>query len=254
VQATACTFSNHLAISGGAIYNHGAGALLTVSDSTFTGNHADGFQGAAGGIFNDYGTVTVANSTFSGNGADQQGVGGAIYNRGILTLTNSSFSGNSAAFGAGGAIFTSNYGVITVTNSTISGNTAQATGGFYLGADGVATLRNTIIANNRPGGNCGGFPITDGGGNLSWPGTTCPGINADPLLRPLQDNGGPTWTMAPGPGSGAIDAGIDAICAGAPVNSLDQRGVPRPQGSHCDIGAVEQHPYWSLWFPAARAQ
>lgn len=221
---------------------------------TFTGNHADGFQGAAGGIFNDYGTATVANSTFSGNGADQQGIGGAIYNRGILALSNCTFSGNSATFGAGGAIFTSNYGVMTVTNCTISGNTAQAVGGVYVGVGGVVTLRNTIVADNRPGGNCGGYPITDGGGNLSWPGTACPGVNADPLLGLLQDNGGPTWTMAPGPGSAAINAGIDAICAGAPVDSLDQRGVSRPQGSHCDIGAVEQQPYRTLWFPAARTR
>ncbi len=60
------------------------------------------------------------------------------------------------------------------------------------------------------------------------------------MLSPLWANCGPTWTMALGPGSAAIDAGVDAICAVAPVNNLDQRGVTRPQGSHCDIGAVEQ--------------
>jgi len=56
----------------------------------------------------------------------------------------------------------------------------------------------------------------------------------------LQNNGGPTQTMALGPGSAAIDAADDATCAADPVNNLDQRGVTRPQGLHCDIGAVEQ--------------
>ena len=61
-----------------------------------------------------------------------------------------------------------------------------------------------------------------------------------PLLSPLQNNGGPSETMALGPGSAAIDAADDATCAAPPVNNLDQRGVTRPQGLHCDIGAVEQ--------------
>ena len=68
------------------------------------------------------------------------------------------------------------------------------------------TLKNTIVANSPTGGNCYGT-ITDGGGNLSYPDTTCPGINGDPMLGPLQNNGGPTETMALGPGSAAIDAG-----------------------------------------------
>jgi hypothetical protein len=64
------------------------------------------------------------------------------------------------------------------------------------------------------------------------------------MLGPLQDNGGPTWTMALGPGSAAMDAGNDAICAADPVNTLDQRGVVRPQGAHCDSGALEQLRTW----------
>jgi hypothetical protein len=58
----------------------------------------------------------------------------------------------------------------------------------------------------------------------------------------LQNNGGPTYTMALGPGSAAIDAANDAICAAPPVNNLDQRGVTRPIGVHCDIGAYEALP------------
>ena len=109
------------------------------------------------------------------------------------------------------------------------------------------TLKNTIVANSPTGGNCSGT-ITDGGGNLSYPDTTCPGINSDPKLGPLQDNGGPTQTMALLPGSAAIDAANDAICAAPPVNNLDQRGIARPQGPHCDIGAYEATP--AAHFPA----
>lgn len=78
--------------------------------------------------------------------------------------------------------------------------------------------------------------VTDGGGNLSWPDSTCPGINQDPLLDPagLQDNGGPTKTIALQPGSPGIDAAVLLNCP-----PTDQRGVARPYGAGCDIGAFE---------------
>ena len=104
----------------------------------------------------------------------------------------------------------------------------------------LLTLQNTIVANSPTGRNCTNA-ITDGGGNLSYPDTACPGIDRDPK-RPLQDNGDPTQTMALGPGSAAYDAGNDAICAAPPVNNLDQPGIARPQGPHCDIGAYEALP------------
>ena len=61
--------------------------------------------------------------------------------------------------------------------------------------------------------------------------------NADPLLGPLQNNGGPTDTQALGAGSPAIDAGDPATCS-----ATDQRGVARPQRARCDIGAFEYVP------------
>ena len=125
-------------------------------------------------------------------------------------MSNSTFSDNSAS-GAGGGIANANYGTLTVSNSTFSGNSAIP-GRRHPQLAARLTLKNTIVANSPAGGNCCGT-ITDGGGNLSYPDTTCPGINADPILGPLQNNGGPTETMALGPGSAAIDAGIDAICA-----------------------------------------
>lgn len=137
---------------------------------------------------------------------------------------------------------------MTFTNTTLAGNHASAVSGGRAGGIynwGIVTLQNTIVANNTGGDNCYVFngTIVDGGGNLSFPDTTCPGINGDPKLGPLHNNGGLTNTMALGAGSGALDAADDAICEAAPVNRLDQRGVIRPQGAHCDIGAVEQEPY-----------
>jgi len=128
-----------------------------------------------------------------------------------------------------------------VSNSTFSGNSASNGGGIQNN-NGIVTLKNTIVADSLAGGNCSVL-ITDGGGNLSYPDATCPGINGDPKLGPLQDNGGPTHTMALLSGSAAIEAANDAICAAPPVNNRDQRGVARPQGPHCDIGAYEVAPH-----------
>jgi hypothetical protein len=223
-------FSNNSAFNGGGIHNANS-RRATVSSSTFSGNSSTN----GGGISNN-GTLDLDNSTFSSNSASN---GGGIYNDydGSLQLTNSTFFGNSAA-SYGGGIISPYTRPITVTNSTFFGNSASFGGGIASAQSGVM-LRNTIVVDNLAGDNCFGV-ISDGGGNLSYPDTTCPGINADPLLGPLQDNGGPTWTMALGAGSAAIDAGDDAICAAPPVNNLDQRGFARPWGAHCDIGAVEQ--------------
>ena len=134
--------------------------------------------------------------------------GGGIYNSGTMTVSNSTFSSNSADRGGG----IRNRNTLTVSNSTFSGNSGAVSGGGINNFDGLVTLKNTIVANSPDGGNCAGI-ITDGGGNLSFPDAHCPGINNDPVLEILQNNGGPTETMALGPGSAAIDAANDAICA-----------------------------------------
>jgi hypothetical protein len=151
--------------------------------------------------------------------------GGGIRNTGTLNVSNSTFSGNSAS--NGGGISNEWGGIVVVSNGTFSGNNADTEGGGIWNNNGTVTLGNTIVSNSPTGGNCSGA-ITDGGGNLSYPDATCPGINGDPVLGLLQDNGGPTWTMALGPGSAAIDAANDTICAAAPVNNRDQRGIARP--------------------------
>jgi hypothetical protein len=240
VTISNCTFSSNSADRGGGISNVEEGTLV-VANSTFSNNHAaiDG-----GGIYNGggtytHGTLTVSYSTFFGNSASNSG--GGIWNfSGTVTVSNSTFAGNTAS--GGGGILNSLAGAVTVTNSTFASNSAPF-GGAGIRNDGYysrVTLKNTIVANSLTGGNCFGPGIfTDGWGNLSYPDTTCPGVNNDPLLGPLQDNGGPTLTMALGPGSAAIDAAYDATCAAPPVNNCDQRGFNRPNGPHCDIGAVE---------------
>ena len=230
---------------GGGIYTDGT---LTVINSTFTQNIAthDG-----GGILNYQGSATVINSTFSGNIADSEAVGaysgGGISNYGIMTVTNSTFTGNTASYG-GGIVNWS--GPLTVTNSTIAGNIVEGWGGGILSHGGsTTTLANTIVANNTGNteGNCSGT-IINGGNNLDsdatcgWGTSNGSMSNTDPRLGQLADNGGPTRTMklltrfSPSP---AIDAGDPAICNSSPVNGVDQRGVLRPLGAGCDIGAFE---------------
>ena len=184
--------------------------------------------------------MMVTQSTLSGNTALHEG--GGIDNGGTLTMVNSTLSGNSAD--NGGGIYNETPGSLTINYSTFSGNSANTGGGLNNPAGG-AIVRNSIIANSVAGGSCAGI-IYDSGHNISSD-DTC-GLNpaygsmpnTDPLLGPLQDNGGPTWTHALLPGSPAIDAGDDAQCP-----STDQRGMTRPQDGDgdmnpiCDIGSYE---------------
>jgi CSLREA domain-containing protein len=224
---------------GGAIYNTGA---VTVTRSTFLKNTA---LGVFGGAINNLGTLTVTRSTFSGNMAD--GGAGISNTGGRLTVTNSTFSGNEAGIAGGG--ITSN-GTLKVTACTFSGNEAGIAGG---GIQGPASLKSTILAKDRGGGNCDGA-ITDAGYNISDDescrfSATGSHNKTNPKLdtRGLQDNGGPTQTIALLAGSPAIDRIPVVDCTDQEVPpekvSIDQRGVARP-GAHpnCDIGAFETSP------------
>ncbi len=225
VRLDGLTVADGTATQGGGVRN---GGTLLVNQCLFSGHVA--YQG---GAISNTGVLTMSHSTLADNNVMG---GGALldgHQSGVATVSNSTFYGNGAA--AGGAILrTASPGALTITNCTFSANVP----GIHSNG-GAITLENAIVAHSRDGSNCSG-PISDGGGNLSYPDASCPGIDADPLLGPLQDNGGLTWTMALGEGSAALDKGDDAICAAPPVNSLDQRGFPRPWGAHCDIGAVEQ--------------
>lgn len=214
------------------------GGSLTVDNSTFTGNSQCGISSG-----DDGGDAIVTRSTFLNNG----GIG-EIVNRsqGRFALGNSTLVNNS-----GGRISNGWEGDLSVSNSTLDGISLV---NFEPLSGSTLILRNTIVANGPAGSSCTGG-VTDGGGNLSYPDATCPGIHADPLLGPLQDNGGATLTMAPALGSPAVDAGINAACATAPVNGADQRGISRPVGGRCDIGAVEvNYLPWRRWFPVMLQQ
>ncbi len=236
---------------GGGIYNSGS---MHIINTNINGNS----QFYGGGIDNE-GQLTLENSTL----ADSNGaiVGGAIYNTGGLTLINTTISGNRALWGSG--IF--NEGTVTLSSSTLTQNfdcpdcatgyqvgLADASGGI-ANQSGEFVIQNSIISDNTTGyfsgntlvdkeNNCGGSPLTPKGRNLDSDGS-CNLSNAlirNPLLGPLQDNGGSTKTHALLAGSPAIDAGDDILCP-----HRDQRGAVRPQNgdnlgsAHCDIGAYE---------------
>jgi hypothetical protein len=237
LTVSASTFSNNSAQYGGGIYNDGytGSATLTVSASTFSSNSA---SGSGGGIYNNgessgTGSVQIANSTLSRNLAS--GDGGGIYNDGTssgkatLLVRASTLSGNSAGGGNGSGI--RNNGGGGSANVEIGSTILKA------GASGanIANLSGTVSSD--------GYNLTSDGGGGFLTGTADQ-INTDPMLGPLQDNGGPTFTQALLPGSPAIDKGKNF--SGYPT---DQRGFPRtvdrpcianaPGGDGTDIGAFE---------------
>ena len=239
---------NDAVADGGGIFNSGFGGTLALDSSTVSGNMAGAF---GGGIENNNGILTVTDSAVSGNTATFDG--GGIDNFGFLgqvTLTNSTVSGNTAG-DDGGGIHNDSGATATLTNSTVSGNTAADDGGGIHNdsgatAGGPLTLKNTIVANQASGADCSGT-ITSAGHNLDGDGTCgltgtgdLPNGNAN--LGSLALNApGTTNTHALLAGSDAIDAVPVADCTdvgGSPITS-DQRGVVRPQGPACDIGAFE---------------
>jgi len=257
-------FMTNTAIYGGAFSNTAGGSLI-VRRSQFNNNIATN-QGGALAITD--GDFVVEDSGFAGNSTDTNG--GAIFHSAAIgnnQISRSSFSGNSAG-NRGGAVFLASTASTEIVNSTFQGNNAinnttnNAYGGgiFAQGANvtvrnvtltenegsigagisingGSVTLFNTINGGNW-GDNClvaGGGTLTAGADNIAFGDSTCNSArDVDPLLGPMQYNGGWTWTMIPGSGSPAIDSGTNATCA-----ALDQRGATRPANSVCDVGAYE---------------
>ena len=232
---------------GGGGYGPGGGGAggLGGGTATTTGGGGGG-AGMGGAIFNMEGQLTIVDSTLTANaavpGADNvtnhaKGLGGAVFNlNGSFSATASTFSANTATLD-GASIFNIVYDGATA-------RTAQTTLADTIVADGPGSPPNDITA-SKP-------PTTSGAVNLGTStvdvsrfdlvrtmdalGGSITGspLTADPLLGPLQNNGGPTETMAPATGSPVIDAG-----GGCPAT--DQRGRPRPDNgeSACDIGAFE---------------
>jgi hypothetical protein len=248
---------NHAGCSGGGIFSTGAtlgatfGATLTVMNSMLTNNSVGLGNGCSnggngGGISTNVGMLTVTNSTINSNGAGGiGGHGGGIWlsGEGIATVTDSTISDNFGNYG--GAILNDAPCNLTVEESTLSGNSASNPGGDILNF-GETTIRDTILNAGEFGGtlfNDGGTVTSlgynlasdDGGGALTGPGDQ---INTDPMLGPLQDNGGPTFTHALLPGSPAINAGDPSF---TPPPFFDQRGpgFDRVVNSRIDIGSFE---------------
>jgi uncharacterized repeat protein (TIGR01451 family) len=218
---------------GGAIYNRG-----TLSVQRTNLDHDTATRG--GGIFND-GTLTVDDSTLHDDAAS--GKGGAIYNgsHGSTTIANSTFANNSAA--NGGAI--DNEGKLGLIDITLASNRATGNGGAILAGRSL-TVRGSIVAGDQAhaGSDIYGALVSQGHNLIGitdqssgWLATDLLGSlhqPLDPRLGRLADNGGETLTMLPHAGSPVIDAGDPT-----PVETTDQRGLPRSAGQATDIGAVE---------------
>ena len=226
---------------GGNVWS--AGNLTLREDAITNGSAYSG-----GGVSNAGGTMLIQRSTISNNvalngGGDSGGVQnwGDATHSGALIIESSTIANNQARLGGGVFSWGTDTNTTVIEDSTIAGNRGGDRGTGGLGGSGVLSVRNSVIAGNTVNGvaqNCTGT-ITSLGHNLES-GTDCNFAsgtdlqNADPRLDALQNHGGPTDTLLPAAGSPAIDAGDDATCPEA-----DQRGTSRPQGAHCDIGAVE---------------
>src|SRR6266508_827066 len=226
---------------GGGMCASGSASVLssTVSRNTALGTTADGLARARGGGLwltsqSDQGAIT--NSTVANN---------------VVTAKETG-SGSIKSFGGGIDTFLS---PLVLTDATVAANKVAGTGtpsfplsggGVFVDGTGTVGPAATILALNTAhgvGADCFGKVVSDGHNLIQKPSGFCnltekpnDKINVDPKLGLLQHNGGPTETMAIAATSPAVDAIPKAACAVA----KDQRGVPRPQGPNCDIGAYER--------------
>ena len=245
--------------SGGQILSNTAtvqGGGLNVRDGTVTMdgteimyNRATYGSSHGGGIaVVSVSTVTVSGGQIISNTA---GNGGGVFTNlgSSLTLINTTISHNQAAFGSGGGL--DNDGATALIYTTIASNTANSSGGGIFRTSGALTLQNTIVAHNSPV-NCdyaNGGSMTSLGHNLDS-GATC-GFTATtdisgtaPLLGPLTDDG-MSWFYPLLDESPAINAGQ---CVPG-VTTVDARGVTRPAGGYCDIGAYEWDEWLEVYLP-----
>jgi CSLREA domain-containing protein len=268
VTISGLTIANGSEFNGGGIYNDHA--TLTISNCTISGNSA---TNAGGGIYNNgsggggNATLHIVNSTISGNSPAPGGfAGGGIFNdaesggSAALTVINSTISGNSASYGGGIDIAGTGNLTAMLLNSTLSNNTATIAGGGVYNSFATLEIGGTIF--NASSIESFSGTITSDGYNLSsdaagGDGSTSPGgflngtgdiRNTDPMLDPngLQDNGGPTLTIALQPGSPAIDKAKNFTTL-----TTDQRGpgfartvdklsiANATGGDGTDIGAFE---------------
>lgn len=241
-------YDNQADFSGGGLrIDNGT---LTLNNSRVSNNATLGLSGGGLEVTSD-GAAVIVNSTLNNNTSGLDG--GGLFSNGAVTLTQSTLSNNAAERFGGGLV---NVGTLTALNSTFSGNQATNTGGGLLnqvGANatlthitvvespigrgvvnqGTLTLRNSLIASNSPS-DCAGSIISQGS-NLDTDDTCSASItSATPGLDVLEPSGA-TATHALLDGSPALDAALALYCP-----ATDQRGVSRPQGAACDLGAFER--------------
>jgi CSLREA domain-containing protein len=245
-------------LTGGGV--NSSGGALSLTSTTITGD----------GVNTSSGSISLTRSTISGatsNGVNSSTGAVTLVDSAVLNSGSSGINTSSGAIsltrslvaGSNGEGISSYSGAVTVVNSTLSGNEygiyasasvvtidgstiALSLDGGIEGSTPTVTMTNTIVAGNAP--DCG-VAVTSAQFSLSSD-ASC-GLagtgnlpNTNPLLGPLANNGGPTQTHLPQPGSPAIDAGSNALC-----QAVDQRGVARSVdgdgvgGATCDIGAVE---------------
>jgi hypothetical protein len=230
--------SDNTAINeGGAIFSVGTQngmppGTVNVENSTL----ADNTSTVYGGAISDGGPLNVIRSTLSGNSANLRGGGIESYG-GPMLIEASTLADNSSA--SGGGFQDDGSSNTTVVTSTLSGNT----GGDITQLAGPLNLEATIVANSLSGPDCSGT-IIDHGENLADDGSCgliyssdFPDSPAGLDPRGLENNGGPTATIALEPGSPAIDGVNDEPHSTLVCAKPDQRGVAR--SNPCDIGAVD---------------
>ncbi len=242
-----------LTLANGAMLAQPGGGLLNQASTTTLDRVAvKGSISPHGGGIANQGTMTLRAVTVSANVAGQ---GGGIHNTGSLALLASTVTDNDAD--EGGALF--NVATARIEGSTIAANTATETGGSNLSNEitGTTTLRSSIVTDPLGvASNCGADgDFVSAGYNLLGD-ATCgfvsgDQIGSDPQLGPLQDNGGPTKTMAIPATSPAVDRGTSALIGGGSA-TMDQRGKPRPvdfpliennngvNADGADVGAFER--------------
>jgi hypothetical protein len=240
------------AISGGPHTGSGLANPMIQSRVTITDSLISDNTGGSG--IENVGQMTLSGSTIAGNSTPFEG-GGLLFDYGSVTAVNCTFSGNRAGE-AGGAIFmflSGSVATLHLTSVTITANVAPQGGGLQapatLQADALAVVWNTLIAGNSAslGPDVDGYVISLGynlvgqvDGSTGWASRDSLGHTSaplDPLLGPLQDNGGPTPTHALLAGSPAIDTGAPSLWG-----SVDQRGTVRFHSGlnpPIDVGAFD---------------
>lgn len=194
------------------------GSIVTLNASAVLSNTDSGLHVKNGGV------VYLNNVTIADNIADSGG--GLNIEWSSASLNNVTVTSNTVS-STGGGIFRSG---ASITNSVVVRNSLIGTNSADSGNPDCAATLNTVVYSLIQ--NTQGCSLSVSVGNL---------LGQSPVLGQLQNNGGDTWTQAPGPGSPIINAGDPAGCRNHldALFTADQRGTGRPQGSACDMGAYE---------------